>query len=178
MNIRLVLGCSAVLILTAACGGSSASQSTSIPMTVFTNRDKYYQIQVPINWKYEQPSGEHYYLDVFKSPDGNAAIENLAYDDGTPVSGSSRADFALSLLDQYFGGGGGQNAVSISDTSLMNDGSERLAWASQSGGDSGISFLEVRHETTLLVFTVAWMNADKTQYFNLLDKVVASYTVP
>jgi hypothetical protein len=178
MNFHLVLYSSAILFFAAGCGVNSSSKANAISMMAFTNRDKYYQIQVPDSWKYEQPSGDHYYLDIFKSPDGNAAIENLAYDDGTPIGASSKADFALGLLDQYFVGGDRQNAISISDTSMMNDGSERLAWASASGGDSGISFLEVRNQTTLLVFTVEWMNGYKSQYFDLLDRVVASYTVP
>jgi hypothetical protein len=117
-------------------------------------------------------------MDTFTSPDGNAVIQNIAYDDGTPISGSTNAQFALNLLDKYFSTNGQTGSITISDTNMENDGSERLSWSSASMDASGISFIEVRNQTTFLIFTVEWKNNYKSQYFNILDQVTASYTVP
>ena len=170
-----------LMILFFAVGCSSITPTPQIPasnLTTFTDQNKYYQIQLPRDWKHEQTSGNHYYMDTFTSPDGNAVIQNIAYDDGTPITGSTHAQFALNLLDKYFSTNGQTGSITISDTSMMDDGSERLSWASASTDSSGISFIEVRNETTFLIFTVEWKNKYKSQYFNILDQVTASYMVP
>jgi len=170
----------ALMILLFAVGCSSVTPLPQIPatLTTFTDQNKYYQIQLPKDWKHDQSSGSHYYMDTFTSPDGNAVIQNIAYEDGTPISGSTNAQFALNLLDKYFSATGQTSSISVSDTSMMNDGSERLNWTSASTDASGISFIEVRNQTTFLIFTVEWKNKYKSQYFTILDQVTASYTVP
>jgi hypothetical protein len=168
-----------ILVLAAACNGiSPSSQIPGINLTTFTDHNKYYQIQLPSGWSHEQSTGSHYYVDTFSAPDGNAVIQNIAYDDGTSISGSTNAQFALNLLDKYFSANGQTNAITINDASMMDDGSERLKWTSASIDASGISFVEIRNQTTFLIFTVEWKNQYKSQYFNTLDQVVASYTVP
>jgi len=170
-----------LIILLFAVGCSSITPTSAIPagnLTTFTDQNKYYQIQLPSDWKHEQSTGSHYYVDIFASPDGNAMIQNIAYDDGMPIAASTNGQFALDLLDKYFSANGQTSSITISDTSMMNDGSERLSWTSATIDASGISFIEVRNETTFLIFTVEWKNKYKGQYFNILDQVVASYTVP
>ncbi len=169
------------LILLLAVGCTSITPTPAISasnLTTFTDQNKYYQIQLPKDWKHEQSSGNHYYMDTFTSPDGNAVIQNITYDDGTPITGTTNAQYALNLLDKYFSATGQTSSISVSDTSMMNDGSERLNWASASTDASGISFIEVRNQTSFLIFTVEWKNKYKSQYFNILDQVTASYTVP
>ncbi len=169
--------CSFIFLLLAV----SCSSNTPTPagnLITFTDQHNYYQIQLPKDWKHSQTTGNHYYMDSFTSPDGNAIIQNIAYDDGTPIAGSTNAQFALNLLDKYFSSDGQTGSITISGTSMMNDGSERLNWVSTVLEASGISFIEIRNETTLLIFTVEWKNKYKGQYFNTLDQVVASYTVP
>lgn len=169
------------MILLFSVGCSGITPTPAIPagnLTTFTDQNKYYQIQLPKDWKHEQTPGSHYYMDTFTSPDDKAVIQNIAYDDGTPISGSTNAQFALDLLDQYFSANGQTGSITISDTSMMADGSERLNWTSASTDASGISFIEVRNQTTFLVFTVEWKNPYKSEYFNILDQVTASYTVP
>jgi len=168
-----------ILILAAACSSIPPSSQTPDPhLTTFTDQNKYYQIQVPNGWKHEQSSGSHYYVDTFTAPDSNAVIQNIAYDDGTPISGSTNAQFALNLLDKYFSASGQTNAITIDDASMMDDGSERLKWTAASIDASGISFVEIRNQTTFLIFTVEWKNQYESQYFNMLTQVVSSYTVP
>jgi hypothetical protein len=169
MILFFAVGCSKV---------TSPTQSPNIKLTTFTDQNKYYQIQLPSDWIHNQTSGSHYYVDTFISPDGNAVIQNIAYDDGTPIANSTHAQFALDLLNKYFNSTGGTGSITINDTSMMNDGSERLYWASAATDASGISFIEVRNQTTFLTFTVEWKDKYKSQYFNILDQVVASYTVP
>ncbi|MGA7192743.1 MAG: hypothetical protein WBW94_03865, partial [Anaerolineales bacterium] len=150
-----------LMILLFAVGCSGITPTPEIPasnLTTFTDQNKYYQIQLPKDWKHEQSSGSHYYMDTFTSPDGNAVIQNIAYDDGTPISGSTNAQFALNLLDKYFSMNGQTGSITISDTNMENDGSERLSWASASTDASGISFIEVRNQTTFLIFSVEWKN--------------------
>jgi hypothetical protein len=170
-----------LMILVFAVGCSGITPTPAIPasnLTTFTDQNKYYQIQLPKDWKHNQSLGDDYYIDIFISPDGNAVIQNIAYDDGTPISGSTNAQFALNLLDKYFSANGQTGSITISDTNMEDDGSERLSWASASADASGISFIEVRNQTTFLIFTVEWKNKYKSQYFNILDQVTASYTVP
>ncbi|MGA7194579.1 MAG: hypothetical protein WBW94_13205 [Anaerolineales bacterium] len=170
-----------LMILLFAMGCSGITPTPGIPasnLTTFTDQNKYYQIQLPRDWEHDQSSGTHYYMDTFTSPDVNAVIQNIAYDDGTPLSGSTNAQFALNLLDKYFSANGQTGSITISDTDMENDGSERLSWASASTDASGISFIEVRNQTTFLIFTVEWKDKYKGQYFNILDQVTSSYTVP
>ena len=77
-----------LMILLFAVGCSGISPTPAIPasnLATFTDQNKYYQIQLPKDWLYEHGTGIHYYGDTFHSPDGNAMIQNIAYDDGTPI---------------------------------------------------------------------------------------------
>jgi hypothetical protein len=168
-----------VLLFTVSCTNSAPTPSVpAANLTTFTDQNMYYQIKLPKDWKHEQTSGNHYYVDTFSAPDGNAVIQNIAYNDGTPIAASTNAQLALNLLGKYFSVDSLTNSLTVSNTSMMNDGSERLNWTSATIDASGISFIEVRNQTTFLIFTVEWKDRFKSQYFNILDQVVASYTVP
>ncbi len=157
------------------------SNSSSGGLTTFTDENKYYQIQLPADWKHDHTidqKSNHYYIDTFTSPDGNAVVENIAYDDGTPFTGSDNGKFALQILNQLYSKTGKEGDIHVTDDSIQQDGSERLTWYSKGGSYSGISYFEVRNKTTFLIFTVDWANDFKDQYFNTLSDVVSSYTVP
>ena len=154
---------------------------TSGGLTTFVDQNKYYQIEVPADWKYEQSvdkTNNYYYIDTFTSPDGGAVVENIAYDDGKAFKGSQNGQFALYLLNTFYSKTGKEGDIKITDDKTQKDGSERLTWISKSGKYSGISFFEVRNKTTFLLFTVDWGDAVKDQYFDTLDKVISSYTIP
>lgn len=119
-----------------------------------------------------------YYIDQFKSPDGNALIENIAYDDGKPFTGSQNGKFALYLLNTFYSSTGKEGDIHVSDDSIQKDGSERLAWSSSGGGYSGLSYFEVRNRTTFLMFTVEYANDYENTYIDILNNVVASYRTP
>ncbi len=147
----------------------------------FTDQNKLYQIDVPSDWAYSQTvdkENHYYYIDTFESPDKNALIENITYDEGKTFSGSTNGRFALYLLNTFYSKTGKEGDIRVSDDSIQQDGSERLTWSSKGGSYSGISYFEVRNQTTFLMFTVEWGNDYKDQYFDMLDHVVSSYTTP
>jgi hypothetical protein len=159
---------------TADAGGSTA---VSGELVTFTDKNNYFQIDLPADWKHTTTSGEHYYWDTFTSPDGGAVAENYVYDDGTPWSGKDSGKYALAVLNQLYSKTGSEGDIRISEEKLQDDGSDRLTWTSKGGKYSGISFFELR-DTAFLMFTVNWGDAYKDQYMDTLDAVVSSYRVP
>ena len=158
--------------------GSTNSSSKNSELTTFTDKKNYYQIDLPNDWKHTQSTGDHYYIDTFKSPDGKAVVENIAYNDGTPFNGSDNGKFALQILNQNYSSTGKTGDIRVTDDSIQQDGSERLTWISKAGGYSGISYFEIRNKTTFLMFTVDWFNDSESTYIDTLDKVVSSYRLP
>ena len=157
---------------------SSNNTSNSSALVTFTDQNKFYQIDVPGNWIHKSDSGTHYYIDQFKSPDEHALVENIAYNDGTPFTGSQNGQFALQLLHQFYSSTGKEGDIHVSDDSIQKDGSERLTWTSSGGGYSGLSYFEVRDRLNFLMFTVEWSNDYKDTYLDTLNQIIASYVVP
>ena len=145
---------------------------------LFTDRNELYQIEVPGNWLKSEDIGESHYIDQFKSPDGNALIENLVYDDGDPFTGRSNGKFALALLHAFYSTTGEEGDIRVSDDRIMPDDSERLTWSSREGGYSGMSFFEVRNSTTFLMFTVEWLDDAEAEYLDVLNHAIETYVVP
>jgi opacity protein-like surface antigen len=123
-------------------------------------------------------SGDHYYIDTFTSPDQGAVVESIAYDDGTPFSGRDNGRFALQILNQQYSKTGSEGDIRVTEEKQQADGSDRLTWYSKAGGYSGISFFEIRNQTTFLMFTVDWGNDYKDQYLDTLNTVISSYRLP
>lgn len=157
---------------------NNSNIGNSSALVTFTDQNKFYQIDVPGDWKYTASSGTHYYVDQFKAPDGNALVENITYNDDTPFSGSQNGQFALQLLHQFYSVTKKEGDIRVSDDSIMKDGSERLTWTSKGGGYSGLSYFEVRDRLNFLMFTVEWSNNYKDTYLDTLNQVVASYVIP
>ncbi len=147
-------------------------------LITFTDKNNFYQIDVPADWVHTTASGDYYYSDTFTSPDKGAVIENIAYDDGTPFTGSTNGRFALQILNQNYSKTGKEGDIKITEEKQQPDGSDRLTWTSKGGGYSGISFFEIRNQTTFLMFTVDWGNDYESQYLDTLNKVIESYRVP
>lgn len=157
---------------------TNADTSTTSDLVSFTDKNNYYQIDLPGDWEHTQSSGDHYYIDTFTSPDKKAVVENIAYDDGTAFNGSENGKFALQILNQNYSSTGKDGDIKVTDDSLQKDGSERLTWSSKSGGYSGLSYFEIRNKTTFLMFTIDWGNDSESTYIDLLDNVVSSYRIP
>lgn len=138
----------------------------------FSEPSGLFEIDVPLPWRYEPTVGEVATVDTFYSPDEHGIVQNIIYDDGTEINRSQAGAFALALLREYYA----QDIV-ITDDQVQQDGSERLTWHSPSGDYSGISFLETRG-TTFLLFSVLWDNPFEADYFDTLDYIISTYTVP
>jgi hypothetical protein len=150
-------------------------QQTSGGLNTFTDENNYFEIQVPADWDYSHEIGDYYYIDQFKSPDEQALVENLVYDEGNAFTGNVNGKFALALLHTFYSATGKEGDIRITDDNIQPDGSERLIWESRSGGYSGISYFEVREKTTFLMFTVEWVNSAEDLYFDTLNSVIESY---
>lgn len=159
---------------------TQAPQQSGSSLITFKDQNNFYTIQVPGDWVKKSDSGTHYYIDEFKSPDSNALVENIAYDDGTPFTGSQNGQFALQLLNQFYSSTGQTGDIHVTLDKIENDGSEHLVWYSTAGGYSGESFFEIRgsNSTTFLMFTIEWVNSAKSQYYDTLANVVSSYATP
>lgn len=148
-------------------------------LKTFTDENNLYTIQVPSDWIYSQNTGDNYYIDQFKSPDEQALVENIVYDDGTTFNGSQKGKFALQLIYQFYSKTGTSSDIKITSDQLMDDGSERLLWESKAGGYSGASYFETRAgRTTFLMFTIEWLNDAEDLYLDTLNEIVASYDIP
>jgi len=156
---------------------SNNTGNNSAPV-IFTDQSKFYQIEIPSDWIHTSNSGAHAYLDQFKSPDGNALVENISYNDGKPFTGADNSRMALHLLHQFYSSTGKEGDVRINDDKIMPDGSERLTWTSKGRGFSGLSYFRVRDGVDFTMFTVEWANGYESQYTDVLNKIYASYKVP
>ncbi len=156
----------------------ASTSSTGSDLVTFTDQNNLYQIDLPSDWKHTSDTGDHSYVDTFTSPDGNAKIENIMYDDGSSWSGKDSGKAALFLLNRYYSNTGAEGDIRVTEEKQQKDGSDRLTWTSKSGGYSGVTFFEIRGSTTLLVFTAWYANSAQDQYQQTLDDVIASYRVP
>jgi hypothetical protein len=138
----------------------------------FTGPNDFFEIDVPLPWRYETTEGEFAIVDTFYSPDEHGIIQNITYDDGEAVNNSQAGQFALTLLRDFYA-----TDIVITDDQVQPDGSERLTWNSPSGNYSGISFLESRG-TTFLMFSVLWDNPYEVDYFDTLDYTISTYVTP
>ncbi len=163
---------------TEAVQATPSDVSSTGDLVTFTDKNDYYEIDVPADWKHEQSTIDNGYIDTFTSPDGAAVIENIAYDDGTAWTGQQAGKAALKLLNENYSSTSKEGDIRVSDDSIQKDGSERLTWTSKGGGYSGYSYFEVRNKTTFLMFTVDWGNDQKDAYIDILNNVVSSYRLP
>jgi hypothetical protein len=152
--------------------------NTSGGLKTFTDQNNFYQIQVPGDWVYKQVTGDNYYIDQFTSPDEQALVENIAYDDGTPFTGRDNGKFALDLLNRFYSNTGAVGDIRVLGDQLQPDGSERLEWISKSGGYSGYSYFEIRDKTTFLMITIDWVDSAKDVYLDTLNAIIESYSLP
>src|SRR5512140_802779 len=160
-------------VVPAATDAGTTTAAGSTALVTFTDQNKYYAIDVPGDWVHTTDSGDHYYWDTFKSPDGGAVVENYAYDDGTPWTGKDSGKYALAVLNQLYSKTGKEGDIRVTEEKQQQDGSDRLTWVSKAGGYSGISFFEIRNQTTFLMFTVNYGNDYKDQYLDTLNNVIA-----
>jgi hypothetical protein len=139
----------------------------------FTDSTNLFQFLIPYGWTHENSTDTNTNIETFTEPGKRSYVENIAYDDGKPISKSDAGRFARSLLTQYYE----VNDLKVTDDQVQSDGSERLTWTSASKGVDGESFFESRGTTFLLLTWV--VNTDDYDFFKPVWKaLVDSYGVP
>src|SRR5512140_208358 len=96
-----------------------------------------------------------------------------ANDVGTPWTGKDSGKYALAVLNQLYSKTGKEGDIRVTEEKQQQDGSDRRTWVSKAGCYSGISFFEIRNQTTFLMFTVNYGNDYKDQYLDTLNNVIA-----
>ena len=141
----------------------------------FTAPNDLFEMDVPIAWYYSTSSDSEgtTVLDRFDSPDGQAFIESIVYDDGTPFSKQEAGKAALAILREFYA-----DDLKVTDDQVQPDGSERLIWHSQKQGLSGVTFFEVRNDTTLLFLNMVSSDDTVDMYADLFEAILSSYLVP
>lgn len=152
--------------------GAAEDQIVYLWVYTFTGPANLFSFEVPTAWEYERTEAEDTIVDTFYSPDGHAVIQNIAYDEGTEITRSMAGALALELLRSFYA-----TDIRIVDDQMQADGSERLIWESRNGDYSGISFLETRG-TTFLMLTTMWDNPYEDYYFETLDYAISTYNIP
>jgi len=144
-------------------------------INTFTDKNNLFQFEVPLSWTYAYDEGKNYYSDTFTSPDKNAFVENISYDDGTTFTKSDAGATALNLLNKYYTNGAGD--IKVTGDVVQSDGSERLDWTSKQGGYSGQSFFETRG-TTFLMLSLVSDDKYSDVYSSVFDNTVSTYKIP
>ena len=139
----------------------------------FTGPDELFAFNVPYGWAHTSDSEESATLDSFNAPDDVTYIETIIYDDGTEISQSLAGDFALTLLKDYYD----FNDVRVSTDEPLEDGREKLTWASKASGVDGISYFEAR-DTTFIMLTWVVDQAATNFYLPLWKEIADSFHVP
>lgn len=164
-----------------AATATTASAANSSASVAWTDQKKLFAIDLPGDWTHSQTvdtTKNNWYWDVLTAPDGNAKVESVVYDDGTPWTGSQNGAQALFLLNKFYSNTGKEGDIRVTGDKIENDGSERLTWNSKGGNYSGVSFFEVRNSTTFLMFTSWWNNDFASKYEKVLNDIVSSYRIP
>lgn len=158
-------------------GNPPPSNGNSSDIVTFTDQNNLLAFDLPGDWTYDQYTETDLYIDKFTSPDGQAAIDSLVWDNNGDAVDKGAA--ALYLLNNYYSKTGATGDIKVTSDSIEQDGSERLEWMSKSGGYSGISWFETRNgNTTFLMFTTWWVDGVSDATFNTVNNAITTYHVP
>ncbi len=138
----------------------------------YTAPNNLFTMRVPMAWYYTYETGDNLVLETFKSPDNQAYVESIVYDDGTAYSKTDAGKITLQILRDAYA-----SDLKITDDQVQPDGSERLTWHSKSQDITGITFFETR-DTSFLLLTMVASNATFDWYLDLFNTILNSYDVP
>jgi hypothetical protein len=128
-----------------------------------------FSILVPDYWSSQRNVAEYTLVETFTSPDQNAIIQTVVYDDGKQMSKTIAGEFALALLRNNY-----TKQITITNDIVLKDGREVLPWRSEIDGYQGVTSFAV-HGTSLLSLTIIWNNDPDQIYEKLLEQVFLSY---
>ena len=131
----------------------------------------YFSILVPPFWRSDKIEDEYSTLYTFLSPDNQAVIQMIVYDDGNHMSNTIAAGFALKLLrDNY------AKDIFVLKDEILPDGREKLQWRSETANYHGETAF-TSCGSALFMMTVMSDEDFTPIYQELLDDVIASYSV-
>ncbi len=138
----------------------------------YTAPNNLFTMQAPMAWYYTYQEDKDTVLEEFRSPDNQAYIESIVYDDGTTYSKTEAGKITLNILREVYA-----QDLKITDDQVQPDGSERLTWHSKAQGTTGVTFFETRGTSFLLLSMVA-SNDTFDMYLDLFNNILASYDIP
>jgi hypothetical protein len=143
-------------------------------MFTYQPPDGSFSIFIPTAWTYStgQSNDGSTNAYTFLSPDQNALISTVAYDDGKKYDLGAAGRVALYLLNNVYTSGAGDIRV-LKELSEGSNG-ERLTWISKKGGYSGSTIFEV-NGTTITSLTAAYVNSFEATYKPVIDFILSSY---
>ncbi|MBN2501565.1 MAG: hypothetical protein JXB38_12360 [Anaerolineales bacterium] len=152
---------------------TAASQPVYYWTVTFTGPGSLFTMEVPAAFEYYVDEYTNEVWDKFVSNDGHMIIHSVVYNEGTTITKSLAGRVALDLLHSQYA-----SDIRITDDEVQGDGSERLTWYSQSGGYAGLSFFEVRNNTSFLMLTYVYDDDYYDIYSPIIDYTLSTYTIP
>ena len=128
-----------------------------------------FSLDIPRYWDHNTSTAENSIVDTFTSPDEQAIIQMVIYDDGEPISGTVAGAFVRNLLRNYYA-----KDIYVSKYQSLNDGREELIWESTGSDYQGITYFDV-NDTELIIYTIMTTADFEEIYADLLEKVLNSF---
>jgi hypothetical protein len=131
--------------------------------------NNYFSILRPPYWNYQRVEEKYTIAETFISPDENAVIQTLVYDDGQPISKKVAGELALALLRNNY-----TRKITVLEDRVLEDGREKLTWHSIPSKYQGITSFSTR-QTGVFILTVMWSDDPDQYYQAILGDVFSSY---
>jgi hypothetical protein len=152
----------------------NADAVADLPIYSFDQEKKYsngyFSIQIPSYWRINHVTGENSIVDTITSPDEQAIIQTIVYDDGQHMSRNIAGDLVLALLRENY-----TKSITVLADETLADGREKLSWQSKNADYRGITTFETS-TSTLFMITVLWGNDPEQYYQDILKDIIDSYT--
>lgn len=121
-------------------------------------------------WGMRRVENEYSTVETFTSPDENAIIQTLIYDDGKPMSMKIAGELALALLRNNY-----TTDVILTKDEVLKDGREKLTWGSLDSNYQGLITFTT-HGNAAQILAVLWDQDPEDYYETILNNVLSSYT--
>ena len=108
-------------------------------------------------------------MDTFTSPDENAVIQMIVYDDGKPISGSVAGAFVRNLIRNYYA-----KDIVVTSYRYLPDGREELIWNSSGSNYEGTTYFDAAN-TELIIYTVMSVPDFREIYSEILSNALNSF---
>lgn len=131
-------------------------------------QDGYFSLVIPPYWGSKQSSGEETIVNTFSSPDEQAYLQAVIYDDGQPLSRTVAGNIVRTMLRENYT----KDIVVTSD--LLIKGREQLEWKSIENNYQGVTWFETRG-TTLLALTAMWNSEMGDTYQTTLENMTGTF---